>query len=56
MQRNQNILVPSGETILCAGDTVIFTDNEDEFYDENKDEEQNTAPEKEGGKGEIKRM
>ena len=34
VQRDQNILVPSGQTVLCAGDKVVYTDNEDEIFDE----------------------
>ena len=56
VQRDQNILVPSGETILCAGDTVIFTDNEDEFYDEEKDGTKEVPSEKRRSKGKLKRM
>lgn len=48
VQRDQNILVPTGQTVLCTGDTVIFTDNEDEFYDEEKDAEENASAESEG--------
>lgn len=34
VQRDQNILVPSGRTVLCAGDKVVYTDNEDEIFDD----------------------
>ena len=34
VQRDQNILVPSGQTVLCAGDKVVYTDNEDKIFDE----------------------
>lgn len=34
VQRDQNILVPSGRTVLCAGDKIVFTDNKDEIFDE----------------------
>ena len=46
VQRDQNILVPSGWTVLCAGDKVVYTDNEDEIFD---DEGRNISAE---GKGE----
>ena len=34
VQRNHNILVPSGDTIVCPGDKVLFTDSEEPLFAE----------------------